>query len=131
MSKDKNGKRVQVVDKTGDKAPKAAVKVETAQQSSVDAILATLSPEQREEMKKALGVKAASKKNGENKGAFEAAAVQLCGKVQAALAEEKFPAAFCIEFGRDSDGAYFCNTSRVRQKYGPRKGKEDPAPAQS
>ena len=89
---------------------------------TVEAILATLTPEQMVEMRKVLGVRTAKKAGP---GEFEQAVIGLCDKVQSVLAEEHIPSAFCIELGRDVNGYYFCHTARIRHKYGPRNPRKE------
>jgi len=117
MSKDKNKKKIQTVDKTEGNGKDADV---------VAQVLANLTDEQKAQLAAQLGVR--PKKKGEGKEALNCAITALfeaMPTVQKILENVKFPGAFSVTVGIDPDGFMFAEYARVRSKYGKRGAKKE------
>lgn len=117
--KNGNGNGVEVVDETAEGKAKAA--------------LEALSEEQRAEVLKELGITTRKPREKKDTGPspselFSAAKEKLYNKmpdIKGIVDGCEFPSAFAVTVGVDPEGLFFADLKRVRNKYGPRKSKDD------
>ena len=119
MGKKKSENTVKVVDKTTQPAM-----TETDPVEAMRKLMEGMTDEQKAQARKELGLRTSNgPRRNKRKEAFEAGRTALFNsmpEIKGIIEQANMPGPFSVTIGFDTDGNFFSDLRRLRQKYGPR-----------